>query len=121
MDPLGRITTFSYDNASAVELRIDARGNRTTYTTDALGRVVRGLYPNDSRATFAFDQVGNRVQMRDTTGDYEFAYDGMNQMESVSEPEGSPITYIYDLAGQRSQMAKVATTITMRLDKSSRQ
>ena len=82
------------------------RGNRTTYTMDALGREVRRLYPNNSRATFAFDQVGNRVQMRDTTGDYEFAYDGMNRMESVSWPGGAPTTYVYDALGQRSELVK---------------
>ncbi|MCA9195005.1 MAG: hypothetical protein KDB03_24705 [Planctomycetales bacterium] len=68
-----------YDAAGQQTLRLDARGNRTTYTFSTVGQITGRKYPDASRATFSYDAVGNRLVMASASGYRQtFTYDAVN-------------------------------------------
>ena len=105
-EPLGRVTTLSYDNAdrklsetlanptgSGEQVRrweYDAAG-RNTVTVDATG----------ARRISTLDAQGNVLTQRDARGNpTEFTYDARNRVLSRSGPEtGQLVTTTYDLNG----------------------
>ena len=88
-------------------LRVDARGNRTTYSFDAVDQQTGRLYLDGSRATFVYDEVGNRTLMQDSTGSFTYTYDAREQRTSAVGPvtiNGFSPSYGYDARGQRQTM-----------------
>jgi YD repeat-containing protein len=60
-------------------------------------------YSDDTRITYTYDAL-NRTGMIDSTGEYTSTFDGLNRLESVTQPSGKIVTYSYDARGQRSTL-----------------
>jgi RHS repeat-associated protein/CSLREA domain-containing protein len=111
LDPggVGLASEYSYDAAgNQVRLTGDPGGASQrviTYTFDALGRELAVSYPDTTPdVAYTFDSFGNRKTMADGVGSWQFAYDRLNRLVSVTDPNGKLVSYAYDAAGSRSDL-----------------
>jgi RHS repeat-associated protein len=81
---------------------------RTLYTYDAAKRVTEIEYRDGttflSEVDYTYDTRGNRTQMVDPTGTTTHAYDGMNQITSVTSPGSVTVSYQYNIVGDRTRI-----------------
>ncbi len=127
-DSAGTPTTYLYDANSNVTKRTDANGVVTDQIFDALNRMTSTITTKSgvtiSAYTYTFDRVGNRkvvvetlpatlpspLPQRTTT----YTYDAQYRLTGESW-SGFSNAYVYDLAGNRTQVTNVngaTTTIT---------
>ena len=103
-NPLGEITSMSYDIASRKKAQVDPLGRITSYTYNSNGQEIGRQYSDSTRVTMSYDANGNRIQLQDTTGDTNFAYDALDRTESVTNPDSQTVTYNYDAVSNRTLM-----------------
>jgi RHS repeat-associated protein len=137
-DPLGRVTTFTYDGVNRMtgttypdgttkSWTYDYRGNKLT-ETDQLGRVTKWVYDLAGQLTsmtaafgtaeagttsYTYDLAGRKLTETDPRGNVTlFGYDAAGRMTSVRDGALNVTTYGYDAKGQRTSMvdAKSRTT-----------
>src|SRR5260370_1152559 len=100
-----------YDAVGNTVATIDARGNRGTYTYDALNRQVTATDALSHTVTSVLDRMGNVVQQIDARGaTTSYVYDNLDRQASVQDPGGRLYTTIYD-AGNNGVRTS-ATTAT---------
>jgi len=99
-------TGFTFDAASNVKTKLDARGVLATYTYDALNRVTRIDYP-DETVTYAYDACANGIgrlcSLVDRTGSTTWGYDIRGRVVSKTQTVGAlsqTVQYGYNPAGQ---------------------
>lgn len=99
-------TTFTYDEASNVKTRLDARGVLATYAYDALNRLSQIAYP-DETVTYTYDSCANGIGrlcgIADKTGNTSYAYDPHGRITQKSQSVDSLVQtmrYAYNGAGQ---------------------
>ncbi|QDT22402.1 RHS repeat domain-containing protein [Gimesia chilikensis] len=103
-NPLGEITSMSYDIASRKKAQVDPLGRITSYTYNSNGQEIGRQYSDSTRVTMSYDANGNRIQLQDTTGDTNYAYDALDRTESVTNPDSQTVTYSYDAVSNRTLM-----------------
>jgi len=126
-DPNYNFTFLEYDEYSREIKRTDQNGNYwetkfdlagnviersapgspsrlvTTYTYDLANQLKTVLLPGAATAIqFEYDQNGNRIQMSDATGTTLYAYDGVNRLTKVTDPQNKIVEFTYDAAGNRN-------------------
>ncbi len=126
VDPLGRVTTYSYDSLGRQVSTTDPLGNITTYSYDPQGHIDQVNDPDGSRsATAAYDSAGNITAVTDPLGNtVHYSYDAQNRMIGVQDPIGRTTTYDYagTLTRPRPSQTPAATslrTLTMPMVRSS--
>jgi RHS repeat-associated protein len=85
-------------------LRLDARGDRTSYVYDNDDRLTGQHYPDGTRVTFAYDLAGRRTLLNDATGRTSSTFDADGRLSLVVNPAGLRLTYAYDAASQRKYL-----------------
>ena len=55
-----------------------------------------------SEYRYSYDKAGNQLTKSEAKGTTTYAYDYLNRLDSVTEPDGKKTTYTYDGAGNRS-------------------
>lgn len=95
--------SFTYDDSGRL---IDATNLWGTldYTYDADGRIEEIRSEGGNAVRYAYDSAGNRTSIStQLAGEAErvtgYAYDALNRLESVVEPDGETTTYAYDPVG----------------------
>jgi RHS repeat-associated protein len=68
--------------------------NRRVQVSLADGQVVR----------YGYDVAGRRTEVRDGRGTTRYAYDALDRVTAVTEPDGRQVRYGYDAAGNRVSM-----------------
>jgi len=101
---LGNRTTYSFDAAGRLTLRIDGRGQRITYVYDTADRPTGRRYADATRVTLVHDAVSHRTVLNDSTGRTSSTYDAAGRLTQVVNPAGLRLTYAYDALGQRSYL-----------------
>jgi RHS repeat-associated protein len=118
-DPLGRLTTFAYDAvkretrrtlpgglfqqwqydaAGNLTTRIDYGGATTTFHYDSNNRLLRRTHPDTSQVNFTYTPTGQRATAVDVRGVTTYTYDARDRVTAVMQPDGTALTYAYDLA-----------------------
>jgi YD repeat-containing protein len=99
-------TSFTYDAASNLKTKLDARGIQASYSYDELNRVTSIVYP-DETVTYAYDTCANGLGrlclITDRTGSTRYAYDSWGRVTSKTQVVGAltqVIAYEYNTAGQ---------------------
>ena len=117
-DPLGRITTFTYDAAGNVTSTVDADGNKTefdyeatfnkvTARTDALNRQKSYQYDptgnlsqfTDRKAqvsTFTYDALNRRTEVQYVDATTTFSYDSIRRLAQATDSTSGTIEFVYD-------------------------
>jgi len=104
-------TGFTFDVASNVKTRLDARGVLATFTYDALNRVTRIDYP-DETVTYTFDACANGIgrlcAITDRTGTTAWSYDVKGRVVAKVQTVGTlaqTVQYGYNAAGQLASIS----------------
>lgn len=115
------VTRYRYDLAGNLEATIDPLGRITSNTYDALGRLWTTTSPDPDglqgplsapMSTFRYDVVGNLLSTTDQLGRITTStYDSRNRVLSITQPDAdlsedfsAPVTrYTYDLVGNKIQ------------------
>lgn len=112
--------TYTYDGAGNLTSKTDANGSLMTFVYDAAFRITEIHYPDETSITYEYDELGNRTLMTDPAGVSTYVYDSMNRLVSqtrtidgvaytteteyntvsrpisITYPEGTTITFVYD-------------------------
>ncbi|MBC8066381.1 MAG: RHS repeat protein [Chlorobia bacterium] len=123
MDPLGRVTSFEYDNTGFLRAVIDPQGNRATTVynpakqkiaeIDQLGFATSFVYDNSARLSAVQDARGNRttnvynardlIAVKDALSfATSFHYDSKGRRIGTETPLGNRTSSVYDLANQQT-------------------
>ncbi len=102
-DPLGNVTTHTYD-AVGNELTVrDANNKTTTYTYDGKNHLSNVTAPDTGVTTYTYDNVGNELTEKDPRNNITtFTYDDANRLVSETKPSGGKTTYGYDANANRT-------------------
>ncbi|MBL0141790.1 MAG: RHS repeat protein [Betaproteobacteria bacterium] len=99
-------TGFSYDAASNLKSRLDARGVQAAYTYDELNRITLISYP-DETVSYGYDTCANGIgrlcSLADRTGTTSWAYDLRGRVTSKSQTVAGltqGVAYAWNAAGQ---------------------
>src|SRR5688572_25028358 len=134
--PASTAKTYRYDNRGRVVIRImpggqlskfhyDAAGQLSAITYHRAGSLTRWAYPSWNKVEFEYDLAGNRVAMRDQSGQTRYAYDDMNRISEVTSlagkiayeydpwnavrvlklPDGRGLNYQYDIGGEITEVS----------------
>lgn len=123
--PTGSVTQYRYNGLSTAIT--DPNNRTTTKTNNVLGKLVSVADPNTSTVTYGYDTFdnlkliartnpnggamirntaqydirGNRFQMRDPDmGTWQFSYDGLGEMTSMTDSVSNVTSMTYDLLGR---------------------
>ncbi len=138
-DPNDGITTYTYDELNRL-VEVNAPAGVTKYHYDSLSRLTEANYPNGtytqytynpqrnwllslvnknsssavlSSFSYTYNKVGNRLSVSEADGSaVTYSYDDIYQLTSETRTGTNPysITYQYDDIGNRAQMVKNAVT-----------
>lgn len=90
------ILTYDYD-AAGNRISTSENGLITNYTTGDLNQ-----YSAAGDKTFAYDADGNLTSQSATGNNYSYVYDVENRLTDVTKPDGTIISYEYDVFSNRS-------------------
>jgi RHS repeat-associated protein len=124
-DPAGGITTYTYDNDNRL-IAVNASTGLTNYQYDSLGNLILAVYPNGTFAEYTYNPQRNwllSLVNKDSTGmvlsSFSYTYDNAGNRLSVTEHDGSAVTYAYDNIYQLTSETRTGTnpyTITYQYD-----
>jgi RHS repeat-associated protein len=102
--PLNQRSKTSYDVIGNISSTVDFNGRTTTYKYDIENRLIEQNFTNDPtvRMTYTVDDLVATVT--DGRGLTSFSYDAQDRLVSRTDPDGSRISYTYDLAGNRTSV-----------------
>ncbi|HEV2707213.1 MAG TPA: RHS repeat-associated core domain-containing protein, partial [Pyrinomonadaceae bacterium] len=122
-DAQSRLTSETYVDASGSITRqtrytYDAVGNRLTIT-DGVANVTHAYTYNandqllsDGTSTFAYDANGNTISKSISGSATQFAYDTLNRLTQVTQPDGTTVSYAYDADGNRVRATDASGAVT---------
>ena len=100
--PLGQRESFTYDLADNVKSHTNFNGQTLNYEYErTASRLVLVTGP-DIRETYRYDEFGNRTYAKNHSGEYTYAFDSRNRLIEEVQPNGSTLTYTYDLTGNKT-------------------
>lgn len=145
IDPLGRTTTYGYDERANCTSTTDGRGNTTLKEYDPRGNLTKVTSPAPVSAveSFSYDAKDNMTAMTDergktTTFEYDaqdrlirsvdpamkvttYTYNARSQVETVTDVRGKLTRYGYDSAGNLTSVTSpLGKVTTMGFDSSGR-
>jgi RHS repeat-associated protein len=97
-DAVGNLLTANHYNGSALSLSYDA-ANRVTQVGQTL---TNGFSANIG---YGYDANGNRTRMTTPWGAFSYAYDALDRVTSITNPNGQTVTFTYDAASRRTSMS----------------
>ena len=115
-NPLGGAKTFTYDAEGRKLSEKDADGIGTSHTFDKAGQVTAVTEGNGNMTTFTYDGFGRKVGASNGEGGtYSYTYDGVGNQLSVTDAEGHATSYTYDSKGRfltETNASGQTTTVT---------
>jgi len=114
---------FGYDDENNRTFMKDPRGKIITYQHDALNRRTLETQPTVPATTthWRYDLAGNLDQITDGKGQaIGREFDELHRLKKINYPTGPPVTFGYDLAGNRTSMVDAVGTTTWTYDELNR-
>ena len=105
IDPLGRVTDFSYDaNFNLVQV-VAPTGLTTTYKYDAEGNVIHEIDPLGNTVNFTYDPTFNRLtSLTDADGNTtNYSYDSQGNLLDITYPDSTVQQFTYDPLGNLTE------------------
>lgn len=101
-DPAGRTEKFDYDEKGRLTGHTQASGKKTTYDYDKLNDLLEKSYQDakgeksEKDVTYAYNSAGERVSMKDQTGQSSYEYDALGRITKVTSGSKKDVSYVYD-------------------------
>ena len=104
--PDGTVYEWSYDASGNVLTKMVNGVLMQGNIYDALNRPITRQLPEwDNReSVYEYDAVGNRMKMTAPEGVTAYAYNKLNQLISITDPDGKLTTFEYDSLGRRIKL-----------------
>ncbi len=97
-DPLTHQTTFEYDSAGNLAATVDALGNRGERFYDAASRLLALRDPLGRLSRFQYDPLNRVTVIQDPlSGLTQFSYDANGNLLSITDAKNQTTTYTYDV------------------------
>ena len=96
-DPLGRVTTFTYDNLNRQIALTTPLGHTTTTSYDAAGRTISIRNALGETTTYTYDLLDRQTGVTNALGQTTLSsYDDRGNLLSLTDPSGNTTRYSYD-------------------------
>ena len=115
VDPDGGRFTYTHNEDSQLTALINPFGQRTSFTLDAVGQTTLKQLANGSRASTTHDAAGQVAALSNLKSDssvissFEYKHDKAGNRSSVTEADGSRVTWSYDAASQLTREHRTGT------------
>lgn len=103
-DALLKTASLTYYDDGRLQTQTDRKGDTTSYTYTPSGKPDTVSYQDGAMVSYTYDQSDNLVQMQDSLGVSAYAYDALNRLTGVTDPNGFSMAYRYDAAGNVTQL-----------------
>ncbi|MGC5290456.1 DUF6531 domain-containing protein [Micromonospora sp. DT231] len=104
-DPLGNVTSSTWDRFDRKLSETDALGRTTRWSYDDDGNLVEVTRPDGSRALASYNELRQPVVVTDVDGAvWRREYDERGNLTMVTDPAGAATRYRYDEAGHLSEV-----------------
>lgn len=102
-DPLGAVTTFSYDADRFLTGITDAAHNSSQFVRDPLGRKIESIGPDGRSTQFSYDQFSGLGQLKDARGrNTTFLRNENGYVQLATYQDGTQERVEYDERGNRT-------------------
>lgn len=100
------IVEYQYDNADRLTRKILGNGAYSTYEYNTSGEILKLVHYDPSGDVisyfyYTYDAAGNRLSRKTIEGVESYTYDSLNQLASVTYPDGTTVEFVYDAMGNR--------------------
>ncbi|RYE16392.1 MAG: hypothetical protein EOP51_25880, partial [Sphingobacteriales bacterium] len=103
-DPMGYVTTYTYDVAGHKTSQKDALGRITRWGYDALGRETSRTLPMGQIEQRQYNSYGQLIQLTDFNGQStSYSYDDNQRLQQKVDADGEIESFAYDAEGQLLQ------------------
>ena len=109
----GRSLTQGYDSYGRMNSQTDTAYGSLNLTLDGNGRATREAWAHSSLGTsfnatvdYAWDGNSNRTQVSTSGQAIKASYNTLNQLDTLTHPDGSTTRFAYDNAGNRVQVTR---------------
>jgi len=111
-DGSGMVVTYTYNKLGQLSQKTNNNGTYTTYAYDPEGNLTNEVnYANpggtavNSSFTYVYNLLGQVTSVQDAAGNItQYAYDPSGQLTQVTLPGNVTITYVYNAAGNRTEV-----------------
>ncbi|MBI1748398.1 MAG: RHS repeat protein [Acidobacteria bacterium] len=109
INPPGQETIFAYDLGGRPTTRSYSNGTVTASLYDAADNATSTIHRRDDESIissfiYTYDNVGNLTSELNLSGLTQYAYDAVDTLRSVLNPDGTGVSYTYDRVGNRIRM-----------------
>lgn len=106
-------TTLAYSASGELASQTDPLGQVTSYTYDLLRRRVTTTDPLNRQTTFSYDAVGNTLTTTRADGAVTTSsYDVRNRLATQTDAQGNVIAYSYDPEGRLATLTDARSALT---------
>ena len=139
-DPNGNKTSYQYDSQGRLVKTTNAAGHESTNTYDERGNLVSSVDFKGVTTTYQYDggdrltqikigsktfnityNANNQIEtVNDDNGLTRYTYNNMNQLTSERKPDGTMLSYEYDVAGRQTKLTTPYGSISYTYDLLSR-
>lgn len=107
--PIAVSNAYAYDAADRLTNVVFADGRRAAFEYDRNGNLVGATTPAGTRHAFAYDALNlltnySAPEVSGTTARIAYAYNLERQLTSLTRPDGSVLTNLYDAAGRLAEV-----------------
>ncbi|MGW7162429.1 hypothetical protein [Paenibacillus taichungensis] len=113
-DPLGQVTTYTYDANDNVTKVLDRKGQERTYVYNSRKFLLENR-ASDGTISYTYDAMGRRTVMGDPTESTQYGYTPVGELESIIYPDGATLSMVYDARGARTRQTFQQGNYTLNL------
>ncbi len=98
-DPLGNVTSYSYDTQGNLLTKTEPGVGTTTYTYDSKGNVLTVKDPLNQTTSYSYNSFGQVLTVSGAPGNYAYTYDATGNLLTATNPASEITSYSYDSKG----------------------
>ena len=106
-------TLYTYDSYNRLSGYEFAEGTSSAITYNAAGRLSSETDKMGNTTTYSYNNLGQIYSITDTSGTTSYIYDSMQNITSITTPDGLAEQYTYDLLGRPTTKTDIYGNVTL--------